>query len=85
MSDVLDAVLESLVQTLQVGEDRLRADREFRLLGSVPEFDSMAVLAVLTDLEDRFEIEFDDDEIDAEIFESLGTLSDFVASKLSQR
>ncbi len=82
MSDVLETVRESLVQTLQLPPDRLGADRDLRLLGSIPEFDSMAVLAVLTDLEDRLDIEFDDDEISAEIFETLGALSDFVESKI---
>ena len=83
MIDVLETVRESLVQTLQLAPDRLNADRDLRLLGSIPEFDSMAVLAVLTDLEDRLDIEFDDDEISAEIFETLGALSDFVESKIA--
>lgn len=83
MSDVLEAVRASLMQTLQIGPDRLPADRDFKLLGSIPEFDSMAVLAVLTDLEDRLDLEFDDDQINAEIFESLGTLNDFVESNLA--
>ena len=82
MSEVLETVRESLLQTLQLPADRLQPDRGIRLLGSIPEFDSMAVLAVLTDLEDRLDIEFDDDEISAEIFESLGSLSDFVSGKL---
>ena len=82
MSDVLESVRDSLMQTLQLGSDRLAARRDLQLLGSVPEFDSMAVLAVLTELEERFGIEFDDDEIDAEIFETLGSLSDFVEKKL---
>jgi acyl carrier protein len=81
--DVLETVSDSLVQTLQLAPDRLSADRDLRLLGSIPEFDSMAVLAVLTDLEDRLDIEFDDDEISAEIFETLGALSDFVESKIA--
>lgn len=83
MGDVLQTVRESLVQTLQIDPGRLPVDREVRLLGAVPEFDSMAVLAVLTDLEERLEIEFDDDEISAELFETLGALTDFVDSKIS--
>ncbi len=85
MNDLLEAVQRSLMQTLQIGPDRLPADPGFRLLGSIPEFDSMAVLAVVTDLEDKFEFEFDDDEISAELFESLGTLTDFVKVKLANQ
>lgn len=83
MSDVLEIVRASLLQTLQIGPDRVPADRTFQLLGSIPEFDSMAVLAILTDLEGRLDLEFDDDEISAEIFESLGTLVDFIESNLA--
>ena len=56
--------------------------RDTRLLGAVPELDSMAVLAVISSLEERFALLIRDDEIDSATFESLGTLIDFVASKL---
>jgi len=82
MSDILQAVRESLIQTLQISPNHVQADPEILLLGSIPEFDSMAVLAVLTDLEERFDIEFEDDEIGAEIFETLGSLSAFVEAKI---
>ncbi|WP_372626981.1 acyl carrier protein [Arsukibacterium sp.] len=51
------------------------------LLGAIPEFDSMAVIAVITELEDQLGIEFDDDEISAEIFETFGGLEAFVSEK----
>lgn len=53
-----------------------------RLLGSVPELDSMAVVTVLLSMEEYFGIEVEDDEISAETFETVGTLSAFVAGKL---
>lgn len=52
------------------------------LLGAIPEFDSMAVVSILTALEDRFGFVVEDDEIDASIFETVGTLVEFVESKL---
>ncbi len=52
------------------------------LLGGVPEFDSMAVVSVLTSLEDNYGIFIDDDEVSAEQFESLGNLLAFVNGKL---
>lgn len=54
-----------------------------RLLGSVPELDSMAVVSLITAIEDRFSIVVDDDEIDGETFATVGSLSDFVAGKLA--
>lgn len=52
------------------------------LLGAIPELDSMAVVALITTLEERFGFFVDDDEIDGTVFASLGTLLDFVQGKL---
>lgn len=51
------------------------------LLGSIPEFDSMAVVAILTSIEERFAVSVDDDEITAETFETVGTLHRFLLTK----
>lgn len=53
------------------------------LLGAIPELDSMAVVGLITALEEHFGIEIADDEISAEVFETLGSLSAFVDSKLA--
>lgn len=52
------------------------------LLGSVPELDSMAVVAVITALEERLGMSVDDDEISGATFATVGTLVDFVRGKL---
>jgi acyl carrier protein len=52
------------------------------LLGALPELDSMAVVSLLTALEDRFGIMVDDDDIDGNTFATLGSLADYVASKI---
>ena len=54
------------------------------LMGSIPEFDSMAVVTILTALEEHFGITVDDDEISASTFETLGTLVHFVERKLGE-
>lgn len=59
-----------------------RADTE--LLGSVPELDSMAVVGVLTAIEEELGIEIPDDEIGAETFATFGSLVDFVRSKATE-
>ncbi len=63
----------------------LQIDKEFTdntpLLGAIAEFDSMAVIAVITQLEDQLGIEINDDEISAEVFESFGQLRQFVEQK----
>ncbi len=76
-------VKKLLAQTLQLGSraDALKADSA--LLGAIPELDSMAVVSILTAMEDHFGILVEDDEISADTFETLGTLVAFVESKLS--
>ncbi|MBP6707708.1 MAG: acyl carrier protein [Candidatus Accumulibacter sp.] len=53
------------------------------LLGAIPELDSMAVVALITSLEERFGLVVEDDEIDGSVFASLATLIDFVRGKLA--
>ncbi|GAB3267159.1 acyl carrier protein [Chitinimonas naiadis] len=53
------------------------------LLGAIPELDSMAVVALITSMEDRFGIAVDDDEIDGAVFGTVGTMVDFIHGKLA--
>lgn len=52
------------------------------LLGAIPELDSMAVVALITGLEERFGFMIDDDEIEGSTFATVGSLIEFVESKL---
>jgi acyl carrier protein len=79
----LDNLRKILDETLQLGPRASSLTRSDRLLGSIPEFDSMAVVAIVTMIEDRFGIVLDDDELSAEVFETLGSLTDFVNGKLA--
>ena len=80
---VLDSVKAVLDQTLQLGDRANLLGPNTALFGSIPEFDSMAVVAVVTAIEERFGIVLEDDEIRAEIFETVGTLSRFVEKKIA--
>lgn len=53
------------------------------LLGAIPELDSMAVVALITSLEDHFDFGVDDDEIEGSTFATVGSLIEFVESKLT--
>lgn len=52
------------------------------LMGAVPELDSMGVVSLLTAMEERLGFSVDDDEIDGAIFQTFGSLLDFVTRKL---
>ena len=84
-SSSVDATLRALLaDVLGLGEDRAAALTEGSgLFGELPEFDSMAVATVLTEMEDRLGILIDDDEIDGEIFETYGNLLAFSLRKVT--
>jgi acyl carrier protein len=79
---VIDGIKRVLRETLQLG-DRVNAfDESTALFGSIPEFDSMAVVTVVAGLEEQFDIKIDDDDITAEVFETVGSLTRLVRDKL---
>ena len=80
---MVDEVKEILRDTLQLGERADQLTQDSQLLGAVPEFDSMAVVTVLTYVEEEFGVEIQDDEVSAEIFATVGSLADFVSAKVS--
>ena len=78
---VVAQVVTVLAEVLSLGERAKSLSEDSALLGAIPEFDSMAVLGVITRLEEVFGISISDDEISAETFESVGALALFVESK----
>ncbi len=79
--NVEDEVRAVLGNVLQLGPRAASLGRDSRLLGSLPELDSMAVVSVVTALEDRFGVTFDDDEISADTFSTLGSLIELIETK----
>ena len=71
-----------LAGTLQLGARAESLTAGSPLLGAIPEFDSMAVVTVLTMIEDEFGITVEDDEVSADVFETLGALAAFVEAKV---
>ena len=51
------------------------------LFGAIPELDSMAVAGLFAEIEDRFAIRIEDDEVDAAMLATFGSLRSFVAGK----
>jgi len=79
----LNDVKQILTDVLSLGQEGAALTAQSPLLGSIPELDSMAVVNLITALEEHFGIVVEDDEISASTFETLGSLSDFVAHKLA--
>jgi acyl carrier protein len=79
----LQEVKNILADVLSLGDRRNSMTEDTVLLGNIPELDSMAVVNVITALEEYFGITVDDDEISARTFETLGSLTSFVEQKLA--
>lgn len=75
-------VISILQSTLGLPEGSIAPDPAARVLGVIPEMDSMSVVGILTTLEEQYGIIVDDDEVDAEVFATVGSLTSFVESKI---
>jgi acyl carrier protein len=80
--NVDEQIMLSLEASLNVKLDRERTNAATPLLGALTGFDSMAVVSLLTTLEERFGFVVDDDEIDGSTFETVGSLTAFVRGKI---
>ena len=79
----LNDVKNIVIDVLALGPSGAGLTEHSALLGSIPELDSMAVVNLLTALEEHFGFAIDDDEISAGTFETLGTLQRFVQQKMA--
>jgi len=80
--DIAQELRRILDEVLSLGGRSALFRRETPLLGAIPELDSMAVVSLITALEDRLGIAIDDDEIDGATFATFGSLADFAQNKL---
>ena len=80
--NTVEAVRAILAQSLSLGARTAQLNAQSRLLGAVPELDSLAVVNILTAVEDRFGVIIHDDEISAQTFSTFGSLVEFIETKL---
>ena len=74
-SDVEQTLRSLLVDVLGLSPDRVaKFDDETELFGALPEFDSMAVATLLTELEERLGILIEDEDVEAEDLMTFGRL-----------
>jgi len=79
----VDSTLRAVLADV-LGLDRARVavfDETTPLFGALPEFDSMAVAGLLTELEERLGILIEDHEVDADMMETFGALLTFARTK----
>ena len=71
-------IKQLLIDTLSLEITPAEMDDDALLLGDIPEFDSMAIVSVITALEENYGFSLADDELTADVFESIQTVVDFV-------
>ncbi|HVR52329.1 MAG TPA: phosphopantetheine-binding protein [Pseudorhodoferax sp.] len=81
--DVMQEVVRMLDEVLSLNGRSASFTADTPLLGAIPELDSMAVVGLITGLEERFGLVVDDDDIDGNTFATVGSLTDFVQAKLA--
>lgn len=78
---VQQEVVAILAAILNLGDRAARLETSTPLLGGIPELDSMAVVSIITTLEERFGIVIEDDEVDGSVFTTVGSLVRFIEQK----
>ncbi len=81
---LFEMVRQTIVTTLDLPGPAQRFSPESGLFGELPELDSMGVVLLLTALEDRFDIQLSDDEIDAEWFVTFGSVTEFIRARVEE-
>ena len=81
--DVTQEVMRVLDEVLSLKGRSKSFTRDTPLLGAIAELDSMAVVTLITSLEEQFGLVVDDDDIDGSTFATVGSLTDFVSGKLA--
>lgn len=84
--------MESIVRALELTRKLLRnclqlkelepLTRETPLLGGFPEFNSLTIATLMVEIEEALDCDIADDDITGEIFETVGSLADFIETKM---
>jgi acyl carrier protein len=77
---IYEQVVDVIVNTVGGDIKRELLTEDFKLVGNI--LDSMAVTNLLLALEDNFGFVFNDDELSAEAFETVKTLTELIGNKL---
>jgi acyl carrier protein len=79
--NVESEVLAILDEVLVLNGRTASMNRDSPVLGALPELDSIAVVSVITALENRFAVSIGEDELTAKSFATVGSIADLVSSK----
>lgn len=81
--DSFELARDLLRANLQLGARADQLTRETPLMGALPEFNSLSVVGLVAAIEEQLGCMVADDEISADLFETAGAFSDFIALKMA--
>ena len=81
----LNEIKTILSNVFDLGERKNSLTPDSILLGNIPEFDSVTVVTLIVALEEHFNIKIENDEITAQTFDTLTSLTQFIEQKTKGR
>lgn len=80
--NALDLTRKLVRDCLQL-KDSEQLNPETPLLSGFPELNSLTIATLMTEIEEAVDCEIDDDEISESVFETIGSLADFIDKKMA--
>jgi acyl carrier protein len=80
-SEIIEEIKRILVEDMQLNVVPEEIPDNYSLLESGLALDSILIAELITRIEDRFELQFDDEVLNAELFKNLNLLASFVAQR----
>lgn len=80
--ETVEAVIQVIVRSLGIQDRAREIGPSTPLFGELPELDSLGVVELAVALEERFGISIDDEDVTGEVFETVGSLADFVGARV---
>ena len=72
----LELARKIIANNLQLDRENLESDT--KLVGNFPEFNSLTIAGIIESIEDELDCVIDDNEINTDIFATVGDLANFI-------
>src|SRR5262245_44581853 len=80
-SEIIQEIKHILVEDMRLNVNPEEIPDNYSLLESGLALDSILIAELITRIEDRYKLQFDDDVLNAELFNNLSLLAGFVAQR----
>jgi acyl carrier protein len=80
--DALSITVNIVCSCLQLDQEEAQLDAATPLLGGLPDFNSLTIATVVESIEEQLDCTIEDEELTGELFETVGSLAQFVETKM---